>query len=153
MLESGWRMGGPVQLPGNVCWIMWEHGGDGWADFPVVISMYELIDSWPHTRFGAAASIALSTHSLLFKVQNSLEFLYYHLYIYFLPTIYLFKLSFWPRLFYTYLNLCRVRIFITFPPRLAKMTKGLLVQPRYSFSAHMSGRCQFSTVNVTRLCP
>ena len=42
---SGWRMARMVQLPVNGSWIMWEHSRDGWADFPVVISMYELIDS------------------------------------------------------------------------------------------------------------
>ena len=42
---SGWRMARMVQLPVNGSWIMWEHSRDVWADFPVVISMYELIDS------------------------------------------------------------------------------------------------------------
>ena len=52
---SGWRMAWLVQLPVNGSWIMWEHSRDGWADFPVVISMYELIDSlaWAtHTGLG-----------------------------------------------------------------------------------------------------
>ena len=150
---SGWRMAGLVQLPVNGSWIMWEHSRDGWADFPVVISMYELIDSlaWAthagtgqQARFGA--SVALGAHSLSSGSKQHGK--------YFLPS---FVKMFQPsNKFPEDLELVGwhdAGIFITFPPRLAKMTKGLLAKPRYSFSAHMSGICQFSTVNVTRPCP
>ena len=147
---SGWRMAGLVQLPVNGSWIMWEHSRDGWADFPVVISMYELIDSLAgathaaeQARFGA--SVALGAHSA--QAQNSMGNIFYH----HLLKCFNHRINSPEDL--ELVGWHDAGIFIAFPPRLAKMTKGLLAKPRYSFSAHMSGICQFSTVNVTRPCP
>ena len=147
---SGWRMAGLVQLPVNGSWIMWEHSRDGWADFPVVISMYELIDSLAGaTHAGRAGEVwgqCCTRRSLSSGSKQHGK--------YFLPS---FVKMFQPsNKFPEDLELVGwhdAGIFIAFPPRLAKMTKGLLAKPRYSFSAHMSGICQFSTVNVTRPCP
>ena len=151
---SGWRMAGLVQLPVNGSWIMWEHSWDGWADFPVVISMYELIDSLAWATHSSAeqagfGSVLHSAHTHSCSAQNSMGNIFYH----HLLKCFNHRINSPRILSQLYDTTPPSRMFIAFPPRLAKITKGLLAKPRYSFSAHMSGICQFSTVNVTRPCP